>query len=648
MPTKTRRIPRSLKKQLEANLTKLTAYEAGRLFVIYLVEWSQGLAKRQGPTFYEDTADAYAPVIELMSAFDKRVKEARNKPNEKDEVLAYNGFLLLREIAREANVIAERSLFRLLYLAEGAAGDLRFFFFEDWASEIAHYVRGWLSGEAPTPVSREEYDRMIEWSKTKTLEDLGEIAGFAADTWAEEEQGRRGFEDISIGQAFWEANRDQFPDAEKYYQVEAADLRRVYVEVTGRDRVLRDHFKGDEALLNDWLEYGGVVGVPISEIDAKGDEIYDDLVKMVEAGDLAGGEGVGLPPGYEPVLIQEGTIPASVALRVLWPDWLRGRGIYARPHSEINSESHKRVIVHYGPQGDLTLEEMKSLVAEFIDECRSKPWGEGITREVDLSRLTAYLSEDDHPMIVVDAPGVGRVSYDNFRTYEGDEGHYWETRFYATVESLTTKAEELAARYGAKPEDFSPTGATNLIQHEYYPAQSEDQARETREELQRVARMIDTLRMGERIHSRRVKFGNSIPLDAFFGAEIATPVERAIKNLGDTFGELETFKQFTEIVSDDYFGGLPILLSVNAEKLRLVEERLKSAEDLLDSWVQRMGRLEGKYVDLSPFTLTKQKGNEETVRTMTESVLIRAELSTGLYFKKDYDFGRDKVGEKAQ
>lgn len=648
MKTQSRRLPRSLKKQLEANLTKLTAYEAGRLFMIYIVEWSQSLRNKPGKTFYEDTADDYAPVKELFAAFKKRVDDARGKPNERDEAFAYNGFLLLREVGRRANLDAERSLFRLLYLAEMVAGDLRFFFFQDWASEITHLVRGWISGEAPTPVSREEYDRMIEWAKTKSLEDLGEIAGFAADTWAEEEQKRRGFEDLSVGRGFWEAHRDRFPDTSGYDEVEGDDLRRVYVEVTGRSRILHDHFKDDEAFLDDWIEHGGVAGVLNSEIDTKGDEIYDDLVNMVEAGDLAGGEGVGLPPGYEPVLIQEGTIPASVALRVLWPDWLRGRGIYARPHSEIDPESHKRRIIHYGPQGDLSLDDLKPIVVEFVEECRAKTWGEGVARDFDLSTLTSYLSEDDHPMIVFDAPDVGRVNYEDFRTYEGDEGHYWETRYYATVESLSAKAEELATRFGAKPDDFSREGSIAWIQQEYYPAQSEAQARETREELQQVARMIDTLRMGERIHSRRVKFGDSIPLDAFFGAEIATPVERAIKHLGEAFGELATFKRFIEIVSDDYFGGLPILLSTNQEKLKQAEARLNASEDLLNSWIQHMERLEGKYLDLSPFTLTKQKADEETARGIAESVFTSAEVSTGLHFKKDYDLGRDKVGEKAK
>ena len=147
----TNRLSKTMRKKLEGSLENLTARQAGRLYLIYANEHNEPNAMNALPI------DEYPPVVELMNAWDKRVKAAKSKGNEGNQTIAaFNGFLGLVNLIIKVNLIADSDLWRLYTLALGHGTRIDQLMIRDSHSELARITVGQFTEDAPRPLSWED------------------------------------------------------------------------------------------------------------------------------------------------------------------------------------------------------------------------------------------------------------------------------------------------------------------------------------------------------------------------------------------------------------------------------------------------------------------------------------------------------------
>jgi len=164
----TNRLSKTMKKKLEGSLENLTARQAGRLFLIYANE-------------HEDETmpvSEYPPIKDLYAAWNKRLDSAKSKRGDDgtQTVAAYNGFLGLVNLVREANRIADSDLWRLYTKAIGHGSMIDQLMTRDSHSELARITIGQFTEQAPRPLSWEDYDKAVAWYEGYSPEDLEELA----------------------------------------------------------------------------------------------------------------------------------------------------------------------------------------------------------------------------------------------------------------------------------------------------------------------------------------------------------------------------------------------------------------------------------------------------------------------------------------
>ena len=79
--------------------------------------------------------------------------------------------------------------------------------------------------------------------------------------------------------------------------------------------------------------------------------------------------------------------------------------------------------------------------------------------------------------------------------------------------------------------------------------------------LHNIAARLHSLRVSHRAFTYREKpKPGELSLQEFLGMDFFTPLEEAVKHLGEAFGSVATFKQVFDTLSDKYFDGLPIMM----------------------------------------------------------------------------------------
>lgn len=173
----TKRLPAALKKKLQTSLESLSAKEAGRLYVIYAHE-----ADRKDI----DIVD-YVPAKELQGAINSRIQRSRGKPEEIEAVNRYNGFVLLYTIFNEVNY---ESGLTWLFAFNLEAVQVQFKLFlliqQDITTEAIRKIRGQFADQ-PKPLTREDYDWLMEWGRSDMLIDLSSAASFIDEEVAKED-----------------------------------------------------------------------------------------------------------------------------------------------------------------------------------------------------------------------------------------------------------------------------------------------------------------------------------------------------------------------------------------------------------------------------------------------------------------------------
>ena len=595
--TKTR-IPRNLKKKLEASLENLSPTEAGRLYVIYVKESTK---KGIHPDEYPAIEDLVAAMKSGSPKGPVEERLARNR---------FNGFELLTEIARMSNLIGLTWADSLRFESLRIVSNLDKLLVQDAVSEAGRRIRSSFFEDVPKPVRPVQYKLILDYGNEGLVLSFDEAADSLTWDWAADQ----GFsEDITVPLEFKRA-----ADPDKTYVEETEELRRQWVTAEGRARLLADPFEGDEEKLDAWIVAGGRPGFTEEDFKDKNEEFFDALVALVEKGELRNEEAVFLPRAEGNFFVEEGKIPAPFALRAIWETWVVDQGLRIHDFT-FDDHAINGIGKIYGETGDyLTKAEALKLVGRFLAHCRRRPWGKDIPAHIKpdetLLRLLVAVAtpliqgECDDPEAMID--------YDIFRKAEGFEGPRYDPFPAALIRDLRIAAPKVA---GVNC-DFD---SIDFYESQFYPT---DKADKRREDLRRLAAMIDQLETNRRPFT----FGDEPkPPSRILGVNFMTPLETTVVEFRDNLQSLKTFKTSLEAISKRYFRGLPIAQRDLEERLHNAEEMVDQGRRLLEDWLDRLETYPWQ-VDTSSLRIGDPEVNEEKKTEFIEFVIryARKELET--------------------
>lgn len=617
----TKRLPNALKKKLEASLENLTPRQAGRLLLIYAHEHDK---KDDSSTTW-----AYPPIVELNNVFLKRIETAKKKGDaaEREAVGQYNGFVTLGRLIHKLNVsFGDSEIWRLYLRASIAKHRLTTLILQDFQSEIARETVGHFIEDFPRPLSWEEYVEAVSWYQTNDPVDLGELANNLTRAWQKE----KGYSELLVPLEFLKTNGEPSPilgdslEEDNLYFEEAEDLRRKWVETEGKKKILSTYFAGDQDRLEAWILSGGAPEFNGKEWDQKADEIYDHMVEMVESGELQGGWSYSLINNFSAVISKDWKktgpdnlpivkIPAWAALRSIWAAWLYDQGIFSSDEFAFDVEYPDPIHKYFDAEGPIEGDRLAETAKKFYSICRKKIWGAGLIdpKKVNFAELGRFLCGDESPILGYIAPDLGWVEVEKFGEVEGTDPFMTiegagQPIYYATLQSLWLKAEEM----GFNSEEMG----NNLIREFYYPA---DNPKEKRRGIVRLFRQMSSIQVSHRPFTYREKGKRDLP--SFLGLKFFTPLEDAIKNLGEVFDEVATSKAVAEAISNEFFDGISPFLYPLDMRLKDVENTLKETEDLLNSWLDLLDS-DIWNIDISRLRLVKKGPNEELVKSFIAQI----------------------------
>jgi len=606
------RLSNASKKKLEASLENLTARQAGRLFLIYSNECHES----------DSTGGVweYPPNKELADAWDKRVKAAKSKggPIEEEAVAAYNGFMALTNLIQEANRIADSDLWRLYALAIGQGSLIDRLLLEDSYSDLTRVIIAQFTEDAPRPLSWEDYEKAAEWYEGYSPVDLEDLA----DELTGEYTRRQGYEILEVPDEF--LKKISTPEVE--YAGEDEDIRRKWVESEGEDAILTKYFAGDQDRFEDWKKHGGFPEFNGREWDTMANEINDRLINKVIAGELEGGLCFALEDHWESVpALNWGRedpdytgrlcVPAWNALRSIWISWLYDKGIFRGDEKLADKNSPDVLNTFYNVDGTLQEDQITEKAKEFYLECQKKPWGVDliVAGKVDFIKLGRLLCADASPLLGYYAPDLGTVNVKEFQEVEGDDpfmgssdkaGDVW---YYATLRGLRKIADELGASTGII--------GKNYVREFYYPTDDPQGKRDT---ISALLRRMGQLRTSHRSFSWKEK--NKRDISSFLGQDFHSPLERAIRNIGEVFDDVETFKLTYELISQEFFEGIPVLAPILRDRLKGIEEALKVTETSLNQFIDMLSS-DIWNVDTSSLRLVKKGPAVDWSRVMAGATI---------------------------
>ncbi len=555
MTTTPRRLPKGLKKKLEGSLGSLTPRQAARLFLLY---YHEGDRKRID-------ASIYPPIRELKAALEDRIKKGKADDDRQKQFHLYNGFMFFVMLAIDANKAADEDFFRMSLSAVMNHSMLASLMKADYASELVKSVMTTIQYNA-YPVRPEDYDRLIEWTKTDALIDLKDYA----DNFTVE----------------WDAKKH----TEETYQ-------------------------------------------------ALCDVEYNKLVDLVKAGELEGGQAVRLNSGVlaNEVLIVDGCVPAWAALRAIWPAWLADHDHFVKNEATFDDESIQRddtaiagLRQVYNAEGNVEGEALVTLAAEFFADCKAKPWGKGLVAsgDVDLKRLGRFLIEVETDLTELTAPDLGRV---NLAAFAEAEANIDVTPSWAATQRGLNK---LAGGEG----DWS-----DAIRDAYYPILEPGY---TRHKWSRAMRNLSRLRVDRPSFSYKRIAGDddedTLGLGDIYGVEFLTPLEEEVKRFADLTQSVATLKRFCEIISDEYFGGLPLLIPSIAAKVDYLDQTIDDAEDMVTGWHAYVKQVAPK-VDTSSLQMIRLPADEEVARRKVEGTIEYSMYMLKLSDREEVDLGPDEA-----
>ncbi|OPZ34126.1 MAG: hypothetical protein BWY98_01205 [Tenericutes bacterium ADurb.BinA155] len=556
----------------------------------------------------------------MKTAWDKRVKTAKSKKGEEGTpiIAAYNAFLTLTNIIHEANRLADSDLWRLYTVSIGIGSQIDRLLLEDSYSDITRVTIYQFTEEAPRPLSWEDYDKAAEWYEGYSTEDLEELANELTGAYTR----RQGYEILEVPDEF--LKKISTPEVD--YGGEDEGIRRKWVESEGEDAILTKYFAGDQERFEAWKKHGGHPEFNGREWDAMSDEINDRLINKVTAGELEGGVCFGLENqwGFTPALgwnredpdnSADLRLPAWAIFRSIWMLWLYDKGIFAGDEKRVDKNSPDVLNTFYNVDGTLQEDQITEKAKEFYLDCQKKPWGGDLidADKVNFAELGRFLCADASPLLGYYAPDLGTVNVKAFHEAEGDDpfmgssekaGEAW---YYATLRGLRKIADELGATPGMVGKNF--------VREFYYPT---DDPKGKRETISNLLCRMGQLRTSHRSFSWKEK--NKRDISSFLGQDFHSPLERAIRNIGEVFDDVETFKLTYELISQEFFEGIPVLAPILRDRLKGIEEALKVTETSLNQFIDMLSS-DIWNVDTSSLRLVKKGPAVDWSRVMAGATI---------------------------
>lgn len=602
------RIPGQLKRKLEASLESLTPREAARLRLIYTYE-----AFRKG-----EGREVYPPIQELDDAWKKRVEKARVKGDLK-EVEKYKAYHFLAILAEKATEAATTFLLALIVDAVPAIRNLQtLLMIESFSTVMTTIVETFDEG-VPWPVAPDVYDRVVKWIEDDMLLDVDEGVNEVFENWLHEN-----FTLLEVPAAFVKANAD--PD-----EGETEAIRRQWVAAEGKDKVLREYFKGSPDLLDEWLQMGGYADVSQVDYDAKWEEIREAFYGMIQAGQLVACDAVFMSGAAEEAIpLVDGKLPVWAVLRYVWASWLYDNQCQATqvPIPTPGTVHGRHPVSRWRDGSAVEGEALVALVVALVEDCRSRPWGMGIkpSSDIDFPRLAAFLTEDVYTTIAQAAPDLGLVDFEVVKTSE---------RRPRELEAMTAVTIGSLKRVDARFDDWG-----DFYRSQFYPTTDHERRAKT------LAFVFELLQRAQGVKRNlgAVFLRDDLSLDALFPEDFVTGLRRDFKAIGEGFRGLEEWRIAFKRLSDDYFGRLPLVHSALTKIEQNFESELTSAEETLDRWLKQFPP---RYYDVSSLRLTKPAPREETVKQLVDIVLRQTRYVTG-FDEADLDFGPDPLTKRGK
>ncbi len=607
----TNKLSNTLKKKLKASLESLTARQSGRLFLIY----SNECHEKDTHAIWE-----YPPIVELMAVWKTRVEEAKIKGGniEEQTVAAFNAFIDLTDLIKEANRLADSDLWRLYARVLGYGNIIEYSLHQEINSELTRITVDLFTEDAARPLSWDDYLKAVEWYEGYSPTDLEELANELTGAYTR----RQGYKILEVPEEYLKSIST--PDIE--YGGEDERIRRMWVESEGEDLILSKYFAGDQERFEAWKKYGGYPEFNGQEWNKMSDGILDSLINKIKAGELEGGVCFFLQSNWEsvpalnwdrndPDNTSQLIIPAWNVLRPLWELWLYDKGIFGPSDKRIEADYPDIVCAFYDLDGILEEDRITARAKEFYLDCMKKPWGSGLieAKNVDFVELGRFLCTHDSPLQGYYAPDLGTVNVKAFHEAEGNDlflglsetaGDAW---YYATLRGLREIAEEL----GTKPEKVGK----NYIKEFYYPTEDPSDKREA---ISTLIYRLNKSRSDRRIF-RFTKRGRP-DISHLLGMELFKTLDTAIKEFGKVYDDLETLKLTHDLISQEFFEGIPVLFPELRERLEGIETAFKSTEERLKDFSEGLGG-SIRNIYYSPLHLIKNGPDEETARMMVGALI---------------------------
>jgi hypothetical protein len=116
---------------------------------------------------------------------------------------------------------------------------------------------------------------------------------------------------------------------------------------------------------------------------------------------------------------------------------------------------------------------------------------------------------------------------------------------------------------------------------------------------------------------------DTMSLSELLGVNFLTPLEEAVANLRYQNSVAVSIRQALKVISDRYFGGLPLLIGDAEFPLIRGEDYLKTANEALNSWVGRLSRWPWG-VDTSSLEVADPEIDDDLVDQIVEKMIDEA------------------------
>lgn len=322
--------------------------------------------------------------------------------------------------------------------------------------------------------------------------------------------------------------------------------------------------------------------------DEEYDRTYDTLTAALEAGELQGGEALAHPDIFSPILVEKGKLPAWAALRILWKPYLVDKGYRVADEATFADWSPDFIDQVYTPAGELVEgDALRRLAGDFYKDCRRRLWGKGLVAKPDLDDLAKLLVQSPNPFLHIYPADFGLVDWEAFQKSERNRRTYYkgeepfELDPAATVASLTAISAKIW-----KPLSFFH----EWHEDKYYPTPAPEHRRQDLARTLAMMAQLDTTRQPFTYGWMQKPEADEMSLSELLGVSFLTPLEEAVAELREQNNFALSLRQALKVISDRYFGGLSLFVSDVEEPLTRGEDNLKTANEALKSWVERLSR----------------------------------------------------------